>query len=187
LVASFTAGKMGGRAAALVGFLSYLAFGHPGPVAIMAAASLATLVGWGVPRLVEESLATRENETTESDRGASAVVIDCEGFASLDETYGMGASLHVFDLLHSAIRMETREDDLVVHSHGQELVLVLDGSSPAIAQVVMDRVERRFSGWLADAGYECNLSVGLSNNGADAEIESMMRSAYGPNGDPYLD
>jgi diguanylate cyclase (GGDEF)-like protein len=115
-------------------------------------------------------------------------VVDCDGFSSLDESYGSGAGDHVFKLLHRALKVETRDSDLVVRAQDQELILILEGSSPEVAKSVMQRVERRFAGWLTDAGYECNLSVGLANMDEDeAEFEALMRSARRSESEPYLD
>ena len=152
----------------------------------MIGAAIALAVAVGVPKLVAST--KEEMETENEENGASAVVVDCEGFSSLDDSYGPGSSDHVFGMLHRAMKMETRDNDLVVHSQGQELVLVLDGSSPEIAQSVMERVERRFAGWLADAGYECNLSVGLADMAPqDGDFDSLLRSARRTHGKPYLD
>lgn len=182
-VAACAAGAMGARAAAAVGFVSYLAFGHPGLIQMAAAAVVALGMAFGIPELM-----MRKSEPRRADEGASAVVVDCEGFASLDDSYGPGASDHVFKLLRRALETETRATDLVVHAQGQELILVLDGSSPEVARAVMERVERRFSAWLTDAGYECNLSVGLSNvENEEEEFEALMRAARRADGDPYLD
>lgn len=182
-IAACAAGAMGARAAAAVGFVSYLVFAHPGLLQMAVAAVVALAMAWGIPQLM-----TRPSEPRRSDEGASAVVVDCEGFSSLDDTYGPGASDHVFKLLRRALETETRSTDLVVHSHGQELILVLDGSNPEVARAVMERVEQRFSDWLSDAGYECNLSVGLSNvDNDEEEFEALMRATRQSDGEPYLD
>lgn len=185
LLATCAAGALGGRAAAAVGFVSFL-LNRPGPGATLAAGAIAVFVGWAIPALVAKSRESYEEPEAESE-GASAVVVDCDGFSSLDETYGEGTSSHVFNLLHRALKMETRDSDMVVHSQGHELVLVLDGSSPAVAQAVMTRVERRFGAWLADAGYECNLSVGLANmDENEDEFNELLRASRRSQG-PYLD
>ena len=84
-----------------------------------------------------------------------------------------------------ALEVETRDSDFVVHAQGQELILVLDGSDPALAESVMARVERRFSGWLSDAGYECNLSVGIGDLASD--VDDALRAERRSCGKPYLD
>ncbi|RYG25264.1 diguanylate cyclase [bacterium] len=183
-IAACAAGAAGARAAAAVGFVSYLVFAHPGLVQMAAAAVVALAMAFGIPMLMNRPSEPRRS----SDEGASAVVVDCEGFSSLDDSYGPGASDHVFKMLRRALETETRSTDLVVHAQGQELILVLEGSSPEVARAVMERVERRFSSWLQDAGYECNLSVGLSNMDNDEEeFDALMRAARRADGEPYLD
>lgn len=186
LVASCAAGAAGGRAAASIGFLAFLA-GRPGPVEAVVGAAIALAVAWGAPTLVAKAQEEMNNER-ESEGGASAVVVDCEGFSALDDLYGKGTSGYVFSLLHRALKMETRESDMVVHSQGQELVVVLDGSNPAIARAVMERVERRFAGWLMDAGYECNLSVGLAGMAAEeGDFDALLGYARRAHGESYMD
>ncbi len=183
-LAACAAGAAGARAAAGLGLVSYVLFGHPGFLAIAAATGIAFLLALGMPKLVSVAPLTE----VEIDAGASAVAIDCEGFASLDERYGPGAGDHVFRLLRKALEVETRNTDLVVHVQEQELILVLDGSRPEVARRVMERVESRFSAWLDNAGYECNLSVGLANmDESEGNFESLMRATRRFQGKPYLD
>lgn len=189
-VAACAMGAVGARVAAGVGLLSYVFFGHPGFLASAVAAVIALLMAWGVPKLLVTPVVEveEEGEAPRADNGASAVVIDCDGFSSLDETYGVGAADHVFRLLRRSLEIETRQTDLVVHAQGQELILILDGSSPVVARAVMERVERRFSGWLSDAGYECNLSVGLANmDEEEGNFDSILREARRIENKPYLD
>ena len=183
IVTTLAAGTLGGRAASAVGFLSFLAIQRPNAGAALVGAAVSLLVGWLVPLFL-----VRDGEERNQESGASAIVIDCDGFSSLDDAYGEGTSGHVFDLLHRALRLETRDRDVVVHSQGHELILVLDGSTPAIAQAVMARVERRFSGWLADAGYECNLAVGLFGADEDeSDSEDLLSAARRAQNGPYVD
>lgn len=185
-IAYLAAGRKGAWASAAAGFSSFAFFAHPSPVAIAFAALFSALAAYGVPTAMA-SLEERANERRRDDGGASAITIDCDGFASLDESYGEGSGDHVFSMLRRALEQETRDTDLVVHVQGQELVLVLDGASPEVAQSVMMRVERRFSQWISDAGYECNLSVGVAGYDEDeVEFDRIMRSARRAEG-PYLD
>lgn len=175
IVATLAMGALGGRTAAAVGFVSYLALQRPTPGVALAAAAVAALVGWVVPMLL--------TKVEKLDGATSAITLECDGFASLDLAYGEGASLHVFSLLRRALETETRDSDLVVHVEDKELVLVLDGSNPAVARSVMARVERRFAAWLSDAGYDCDLSVGLTS---PEDHDSLLRAARTENGF-YLD
>ena len=89
ILATLAAGKLGGRAAAAVGFVSYLILNRPDAAPAMAAGAVALLVGWAVPHVLELLGAVDASE-----ENASAVVVDCDGFSSLDKTYGPGASTH---------------------------------------------------------------------------------------------
>lgn len=188
LLAASAYGAFGGRLAALIGFGAYL-LTQPTLAQALAAAGIAATVAWGVPALVAKSQETSQAVPEGAEKeGAAAVVIDCDGFSTLDASYGEGASAHVFKMLHRALKTETREDDLIVYTDGQELILVLDGASPSVAQTVMARVERRFGQWLSDAGYECNLTVGLADvENDEAEFNDLLRAARRYEGGPYVD
>ena len=176
VLATLASGALGGRAAAALGFVSYLAISRPTAGLAIVAAGVAAFVGWGIPFLLEDrDVASRK---------ASAVIVNCDGFASLDETYGHGSSAHVFDLLRRALETETRDSDLVVEAEEGEMILVLEGSNSGMASAVMSRVERRFATWLSDAGYECDLSVGMFD---EAVMRSeTVRETHRPSG-LYLD
>lgn len=178
-------GLPGAAFAAITGVVSYLAFGRPTELGVVAALSIAAAATWAMPRLVvPKAAAVMEDE---EDSGASAIMIDCDGFASLDATYGEGAGDHVRSMLYRAIRMETRERDLVAPMDGNEIVLVLENATPNTAERVMSRVEARFSQWLADAGYECNLSVGLASvDHSESGLDDLLREARSM-GHPYMD
>ncbi len=180
IVGTLAAGAVGGRAAAAVGFVSYLLIDRPSAAMAVAAAAVAVLVGWAVPQLMLRGKAGG------TPSGTSAVTVSCDGFASLDESYGAGAGDHVFSLLRRALETETRDGDVVVHAQERELILVLDGSNPKVAEHVMTRVERRFSTWLADAGYDCDLSVGLAGS-VSSEIDALLRASRRSQSGPYLD
>ena len=176
VLATLAAGRLGGRAAAAVGFLAYLAIARPSAESAIAAGALAALVGWAIPTFLAWLGAAPAGART-----ASAVVVDCDGFVALDAKYGPGTGEYAFGLLRRALETETRESDLVVQAEGRELVVVTDGSNPSATRSIMARVERRFSGWLADAGYECELSVGLLDPAPSAsDVDDALRSARRP-------
>jgi diguanylate cyclase (GGDEF)-like protein len=91
-----------------------------------------------------------------------AVMVDCEGFLSLDEYYGNGAGDHVVAMLMRALHQETRESDMVARLGSTEFVLVLADVNAMGASAVMERVQARFEQSVMDAGYECTISFGCS-------------------------
>ena len=178
ILATVAAGRVGGRAAVALGFLSYLVLNRPSAPVAMAAGVLALFFGWMVPTVLQRIGAI------EDDAQASAVSIDCEGFSALDKTYGRGAGDHAYRLLQQALEVEKSDSDLVFHCESRELVLVIERTNVAAASATMGRVERRFSGWLSDAGYECDLSVGLFGSVGSDEANRIPAR---PNQGPYLD
>lgn len=183
LLAFSGAGAVGARAASAVGFFSFLVFASASPMALVLAGVISIATAWGIPELLKTRTDAREAEVP-----TSAVVVDCDGFASLDEIYGEGASAHVFAMLQRALKHEARDTGLVVEANGNQLILVIGGSTSDAAAAIMERVEARFAGWLADVGYKCDLCVDLSigRDDEEARFESLMRVSGSLDG-PYMD
>jgi diguanylate cyclase (GGDEF)-like protein len=96
------------------------------------------------------------------ERQMVAVVVDCQGFETLDEYYGTGAGEHVAGMLANVLKNETRESDMICRQGPHEYVVVLPDVDRSEATMLMDRVQERFSRMVSDAGYECNISFGCS-------------------------
>ena len=174
VVATLSVGAVGSRAAAAVGFVFYLALAHPSAAVAIFAGIFAILLGWVVPTLLGQGLAYSPETSS-----ASALVLDTDGFRNFDEAYGSGTGEHAFRLFRRAVEAEATGTDLVVQMDGNELVLLTDGSSPSVTRSFMARVGRRFSRSLKDAGYECDLSIGLIEDLEATRLASSCRTLHG--------
>jgi diguanylate cyclase (GGDEF)-like protein len=108
----------------------------------------------------------------------TVVVIDCDGFKELNDTYGHTAGDHVLQMLARTLQYETRKNDLVARIGGDEFVVVLRGTTAAEAKSIMERVEALFETHVRNAGYACTISVGYSPSSDQTEsIEALMEQA----------
>jgi diguanylate cyclase (GGDEF)-like protein len=113
----------------------------------------------------------------------TVVVIDCDGFKLLNDTYGHKAGDHVLLLLARALESETRQTDLVARMGGDEFAVVFQDTELEDAREIMLRVDGVFTESVTDAGYAASLSVGYGSteeghNELDAVLEVADRSMY---------
>lgn len=109
-----------------------------------------------------------ESSTEES--STVAVMIDCEGFMTLDDYYGSGTGEYVVRTLIRVLEDETRNSDLVARIGPTEFAVVLTDTDIEGASRIMEHVQARFEQLVMDAGYECNITFG------SAPIDTESRS-----------
>jgi len=113
----------------------------------------------------------KERNIQETTNSAYVVVmIDCDGFKSINDRYGHEAGDRVLQLLGQVLESETRRSDFAARVGGDEFVLVLKETVPREARRILHRIESVFESRVLDAGYACSLSVGY------APVESFDQS-----------
>jgi len=106
------------------------------------------------------------------------VMIDCDGFKSLNDRHGHEAGNRVLQILGQVLESETRRTDLVARVGGDEFVLVLKETVPSEARKILHRIENFFEARVLDAGYACTLSVGYAPvESVDQSIEDILSKA----------
>jgi diguanylate cyclase (GGDEF)-like protein len=113
----------------------------------------------------------------------TVVVIDCDGFKVLNDTYGHKAGDDVLNLLARSLEDQTRRSDLVARIGGDEFAVVLQDTQLEEARQIMSRVDSGFTLAARNAGYEVGLSIGYGAAGAecfelDCAIDRADRSMY---------
>ena len=107
----------------------------------------------------------------------TVVMIDCDGFKSINDRFGHQAGDHILKMLARILRNETRACDLAIRMGGDEFALVLEGVSSEETRHILDRVKDNFERQVKDAGYECSISAGIAETDPALELEEMLRRA----------
>lgn len=108
----------------------------------------------------------------------TVVMIDCDGFKQLNDTYGHKAGDHVLTLLARCIERHTRQTDLVARLGGDEFAVVFQNTGLDEARTIMRRVDEAFVSTVHDAGYEAGLSIGYGErSGQYNELEAVLEVA----------
>jgi diguanylate cyclase (GGDEF)-like protein len=113
----------------------------------------------------------------------TVVVIDCDGFKQLNDTFGHVAGDHVLRLLARALECHTRQTDLVARMGGDEFAVVFQNTTVEEARQIMLRIDEGFVESTLDAGYAAGLSIGYGtteegHNELEAVLEIADRSMY---------
>ncbi len=113
----------------------------------------------------------------------TAVVIDCDGFKLINDTYGHKAGDHVLLMLAKALESQTRQTDLVARLGGDEFAVIFQNTDLEEARSIMFRVDESFVGNSRDAGYAAGLSIGFGTtsdggNELDAVLEIADKAMY---------
>jgi diguanylate cyclase (GGDEF)-like protein len=113
----------------------------------------------------------------------TVVVIDCDGFKQLNDTYGHQAGDHVLMLLARSLESQTRQTDLVARLGGDEFAVVCQNTGIDEARQILQRVDESFTTMVIDAGYAASLSIGFGttsegHNELDAVLEVADQAMY---------
>jgi diguanylate cyclase (GGDEF)-like protein len=108
----------------------------------------------------------------------TVVVIDCDGFKQLNDTYGHKAGDHVLTLLARALESQTRQTDLVARLGGDEFAVVCQNTDIEEAQQIIQRVDESFTRAVMDAGFAASLSIGFgTTNGGHNDLDAVLEEA----------
>jgi diguanylate cyclase (GGDEF)-like protein len=133
-------------------------------------ASIDSLTGCLNRRSFDEVLADELERAVRHDRHLSLMVLDIDGFKSINDTHGHPIGDAALRSLADVLHAECRAQDLVARIGGDEFAVVLPETEPAEAEVLAERVEVAVAAIVSPL--PLSISVGVAGGSArrlDAE------------------
>lgn len=119
---------------------------------LLVQATTDALTGLANRRLFEEMLAARLEEASRYGRPLAVLLLDLDGFKSINDTYGHAAGDAVLVAVAGALRRGLRRSDLPARLAGDEFVAILPETSGARALALAERVCKEVSNLKVTAG-----------------------------------
>jgi len=110
--------------------------------------------------------------------GSSVIVVDVDRFKQVNDVHGHAAGDEVLRAVADRLRAETRAGDVVVRAGGDEFVVILEGTSGAVAREIADRFCARIGEAPIDVGGSAlavSVSVGVASG--DGDVDALVRRA----------
>jgi diguanylate cyclase (GGDEF)-like protein len=139
-----------------------------------------SLTGLGNRRALDEAL-VRLEQTAEADQlDHSLVLIDVDGFKSVNDTYGHQAGDEVLKAVARTLRTCARRADLLIRLGGDEFVVLAAGATKVEAAALAVRIHDSISNtdWDGIArGMQVSISIGFAATGAGMLVTDLFGSA----------
>jgi diguanylate cyclase (GGDEF)-like protein len=138
------------------------------------------LTGLGNRRHLERRIADVLPALSQEAAPLALAQIDVDLFKRVNDTHGHAAGDQVLVALAKLLRDNSRASDIVVRSGGEEFVMVLPNSTPAVATEVCERLRARVQATPVDIGSGVTLSITVSIGIAAAppyDLDALMRRA----------
>jgi diguanylate cyclase (GGDEF)-like protein len=121
------------------------------------------LTGLGNRRALDENLGQLIEQSIDAGADLSLVMIDLDGFKTLNDTYGHQAGDHTLRFLGGMLAGSCREDDIAVRLGGDEFVLLLPGVRSKDAERIAERLNALFRQRCSDykLGSPLTISAGI--------------------------
>lgn len=119
----------------------------------------------------------------EDQSAVSVVLVDCDGFKQLNDTYGHRVGDQVLTTLVAFLQKAVGDSGSVGRTGGDEFVLVLPRRRRVTIDRVMEQVRERFESTCANLGHPASFSYGVSEYRLDglslpALLEAADRDMY---------
>ena len=109
----------------------------------------------------------------------SLAVIDVDGFRQLNERMDHETADKVLVELARVIEEETRAEDTVARTHGDEFAVIMPGVDRRGAMVLTERVRQRVGGSVFAGGAAITVSAGICDLATAGGIDTLVRFANG--------
>jgi diguanylate cyclase (GGDEF)-like protein len=139
-----------------------------------------SLTGLGNRRALDEALARLEQNPGADQLDHSLVLIDVDGFKSVNDTYGHQAGDEVLKAVARTMRTSARRADLLIRLGGDEFVILAAGATKveaaALAVRILDSINN--TDWEAIApGMQVSISIGFAATGAGMLVSDLFGTA----------
>lgn len=131
-------------------------------------------------RAFDEDLARRVAEQRRHRRPVSVLMVDVDHFKKFNDTYGHLVGDEVLRQVAALLRQTMRESDLVARFGGEELAVVMPGTSIADARLGAERARQAIESGRFDADAQelrVTVSVGTAECLVEEEGEQLVRRA----------
>lgn len=151
------------------------------------AASIDPLTGLLNRRGLERELPAAVSREAREKGGLVALLVDCDDFKSINETYGLEAGDAVLQAVAGALRDSVRPSDHVARPGGDEFVVLLPDTRTGEARLVAERIRdgvSRLQVALEGKEIPVTVSVGVARLGENAlDVAEIFRAARAALGD----
>lgn len=139
-----------------------------------------SLTGLGNRRALDEALARLEQSPDSDHVAHSLVLIDVDGFKSVNDTYGHQVGDEVLKAVARTLRTCARRADLLIRLGGDEFVVVAAGATKLEAAALAARIHDsiKSTDWAAIApGLQVGISIGFAATGAGSLVSDLFGAA----------
>jgi diguanylate cyclase (GGDEF)-like protein len=118
------------------------------------------------------------HEIAQNHGTVSVAMLDCDRFKEINDEHGHRAGDEALRFLAQILRNNTRETDVVSRLGGDEFVLILPDIEYAIAQKILERVQKAFDKGMEARGFNASLSIGLVQSSAEVrDLRTLVARA----------
>jgi diguanylate cyclase (GGDEF)-like protein len=139
-----------------------------------------SLTGLGNRRALDEALVRLEQNAGAEQLDHSLVLIDVDGFKSVNDTYGHQAGDEVLKAVARTLRTCARRADLLIRLGGDEFVVLAAGATKVEAAALAARIQNSINNtdWEAIArGMQVSISIGFAATGAGMLVSDLFGTA----------